>query len=116
MGTSNYYLSMSYLSNAEDIIIKHLDHFSPQSFNIECDLFYKGQIPTGAIYITEGKVCQVKRNKSTVALKLNQLIFLEELLNETQIKNNIRVYPGTTLYLIDRYSVLHELNGLTIGA
>jgi hypothetical protein len=107
---------MSYLKKAEETILNNLNHFHPQSFNIECDLFYKGQIPTGAIFITEGKVCQIKRNKVQVPLKLNQLIFLEELLNESPVKNNIRVYPGTKLYLIDRFSVMHELEGLTIGA
>lgn len=95
--------------DVEKFILENLDaKWHTVSFAKEFDIFYKGQVPTAALLITEGKIGIVKRNKSVTIIKANEICFLDELLSETPLKNNIRVYPNTTLYMIDRYSILED--------
>lgn len=94
---------------ARKFILENIDNkWHAVSFAKEFDIFYKGQIPTAALLLVEGKIGIVKRNKSVTIIKPNEICFLDELLSETPLKNNIRVYPNTKLYMIDRYSLIED--------
>lgn len=93
-----------------DYILENLNEkWCKVSFDKEFNLFYKGQIPTAAIVLVEGKMGMVKRNKSVILIKPNEVVFIDELLNEKMLKNDIKVFPNTTIYMIDRFSLFEDL-------
>lgn len=91
-------------------VLDHLDlKWRKVSFDKEFNLFYKGQTPTAAIVLVDGKVGIIKRNKSFTLIKPNEVAFLDELLKGRVLKNDIKVFANTTIYMIDRFSLFEDL-------
>jgi hypothetical protein len=88
-------------------IINH--HWRPHLYIKECDIFYAGQIPMGAIYIEKGPVYLMSRAKKQVITEPG-IYFLNELLQEVPLKYNVRVSPESKIYILDRYTIKNLFN------
>ena len=85
-----------------------VDHLEQRTYKASEDLFYEGHVPTAGYIFVDGKLKVGKRNRVHKEIDPGSIFGIKELLLDKPASYFARVYPGSSMYIIDRSS-LNEL-------
>ena len=83
-----------------------VDNLEERTYKSSEDLFYEGHIPTAGYIFIDGKLKFGKRNKIHKEIDPCSIFGVKELLLDTPASYFARVYPGSSMYIIDRSSLI----------
>ena len=83
-----------------------VDHLEEKTYRSSEDLFYEGHIPSAGYIFIDGKLKIGKRNKLHKEVDRCSIFGVKELLMGTPASYFARVYPGSSMYIMDRSSLL----------
>ena len=85
-------------------------HCEPKIYHKETDIIYEGQTPIAGHCILNGEVLLLKRNKIFASLGNLEIFGIDELLSNAAFNFTARIKSGTTVYILDRSTVLELIN------
>lgn len=83
---------------------------SLHTFEKDFIIFHHGQIPTTSLYIHQGNV-HIKGSKNRIlkTLEHGKVYFVEQLIKQLPLKQDVLIQAGATITLTDRTSILNHL-------
>jgi hypothetical protein len=85
---------------------KSFKGFAPQIFNKTCSVVYEGQVPNVALVLITGSVLLGVHKIEATSDELF-LIGYEELMTNKAFKDEVKVFEGSQVIILDRETAVH---------
>lgn len=88
----------------EDIKILS-DLFSPQIYQVQTQIIYKGQTPNAANLILSGSIDILQNKKTILTLGAETLLGLNTIMNNLPFRYTAQINPQTEVIILDRSAI-----------